>query len=56
MELKTSSRMLSALVELLSSTRFAISLLAVICIALVIGAVVKQYELLNDYVNQFGPF
>jgi cytochrome c biogenesis protein len=43
-------------VELLSSMRFAISLLTVICIASVIGTVVKQHEPVNNYVNQFGPF
>jgi cytochrome c biogenesis protein len=43
-------------VELLSSMRFAISLLTVICIASVIGTVVKQHEPFNNYVNQFGPF
>ncbi len=42
--------------ELLSSMRFAISLLTVICIASVIGTVVKQGEPANNYVNQFGPF
>ncbi|MEJ6008119.1 cytochrome c biogenesis protein ResB [Paucibacter sp. AS339] len=36
--------------------RFAIALLTVICIASVIGTVVKQREPLNNYVNQFGPF
>jgi cytochrome c biogenesis protein len=36
--------------------RFAISLLTVICIASVIGTVVKQNEPYNNYVNQFGPF
>ncbi|MFZ2987251.1 MAG: cytochrome c biogenesis protein ResB [Ideonella sp.] len=36
--------------------RFAITLLCVICIASVIGTVVKQNEPLNNYVNQFGPF
>nr|WP_316644548.1 cytochrome c biogenesis protein ResB [uncultured Roseateles sp.] len=36
--------------------RFSISLLTVICIASVIGTVVKQREPLNNYVNQFGPF
>jgi cytochrome c biogenesis protein len=40
----------------LSSMRFAISLLTVICIASVIGTVVKQHEPINNYVNQFGPF
>lgn len=42
--------------ELLSSMRFAITLLCVICIASVIGTVVKQNEPLNNYINQFGPF
>lgn len=44
------------LYELFSSMRFAIALLTVICIASVIGTVVKQREPLNNYVNQFGPF
>jgi cytochrome c biogenesis protein len=43
-------------VELVSSMRFAIALLTVICIASVIGTVVKQHEPFNNYVNQFGPF
>jgi cytochrome c biogenesis protein len=42
--------------ELLSSMRFAIALLTVICIASIVGTVVKQREPLNNYVNQFGPF
>jgi cytochrome c biogenesis protein len=42
--------------ELLASMRFAISLLTVICIASVIGTVLKQHEPLANYVNQFGPF
>jgi cytochrome c biogenesis protein len=42
--------------ELLASMRFSISLLTVICIASVIGTVVKQNEPANNYVNQFGPF
>ncbi|TWO70527.1 cytochrome c biogenesis protein ResB [Caenimonas sedimenti] len=36
--------------------RFSISLLTVICIASVIGTVLKQHEPVNNYVNQFGPF
>jgi len=44
------------LYELLSSMRFAIALLTVICIASIIGTVVKQREPLTNYVNQFGPF
>lgn len=42
--------------ELLASMRFAIALLAIICIASVVGTVVRQQEPLNNYVNQFGPF
>ncbi len=55
-ELKTSSRPVRAAVELLSSMRFSISLLTVICIASIIGTVLKQQEPINNYVNQFGPF
>ncbi len=36
--------------------RFSISLLTIICIASVIGTVLKQNEPINNYVNQFGPF
>ena len=43
-------------VELLSSMRFAIALLTVICIASAIGTVLKQGEPLVNYVDQFGPF
>lgn len=43
-------------VELLSSMRFAIALLTVICIASVIGTVLKQHEPAVNYTNQFGPF
>ena len=42
--------------ELLASMRFSISLLTVICIASVIGTVLKQNEPAANYVNQFGPF
>jgi len=42
--------------ELLSSMRFAISLLTVLAIASVVGTVVKQNEPFNAYLNQFGPF
>ena len=56
LELKTGSRLMRAAVELLSSMRFSISLLTVICIASVIGTVLKQNEPANNYVNQFGPF
>jgi cytochrome c biogenesis protein len=50
------SRHVRDAVELVSSMRFSISLLTVICIASVIGTVVKQHEPLNNYVNQFGPY
>ena len=56
MKLNWGSRTLRACVELLSSMRFSISLLTVICIASVIGTVLKQQEPLGNYVNQFGPF
>ena len=47
---------LRGVVELVSSMRFAIALLTVICIASVIGTVLKQQEPVTNYVNQFGPF
>ncbi len=56
LEIAAGSRVWRATVELLSSMRFAISLLTVICIASVIGTVLKQHEPLGNYVNQFGPF
>ncbi len=47
---------LRAGVELFSSMRFAIALLTIICIASIIGTVLKQHEPFGNYVNQFGPF
>ena len=44
------------LLDLFSSMRFAITLLSVICIASVIGTVLRQSEPYANYVNQFGPF
>jgi len=41
---------------MLSSMRFAIALLSIICIASVIGTVLRQHEPAVNYVNQFGPF
>ncbi|MDP3222891.1 MAG: cytochrome c biogenesis protein ResB, partial [Rubrivivax sp.] len=55
-DVKLGSRRFREALELVSSMRFSISLLSVICIASVIGTVVKQNEPLNNYVNQFGPF
>ena len=56
MKLSRGSRTLRALVEMLSSMRFSISLLTIICIASVIGTILKQQEPLINYINQFGPF
>ncbi len=56
MKVNWGSRTWRASIELLSSMRFSISLLTVICIASVIGTVLKQQEPLTNYVNQFGPF
>jgi cytochrome c biogenesis protein len=44
------------IVELLSSMRFAITLLAMIAIASVIGTIMQQNKPSGDYINQFGPF
>lgn len=44
------------LYELLSSMRFAISLLTVLAIASIIGTVLKQNEPYSNYVMQFGQF
>lgn len=55
-EVKVGSRRIRDAVELLSSMRFSISLLTLICVAATIGTVVKQNEPANNYVNQFGPF
>ena len=55
-EISGRSRPVRDAVELVSSMRFSISLLTVICIASVIGTVVKQHEPYPNYVNQFGPF
>ena len=44
------------LLDLLSSMRFAITLLSVICISSVIGTVLRQSEPMGNYINQFGPF
>jgi cytochrome c biogenesis protein len=50
------SRFFTDFVELISSMRFAISLLTLIAIASIIGTVLKQNEPMPNYVNQFGPF
>src|SRR3954465_6237520 len=46
----------SAIYELLSSMRFAVSLLTVLPIASVGGTVLKQAEPYPNYVEQFGQF
>ncbi len=48
--------LVSSLIELLGSMRFAISLLVIICIASVIGTVIPQNRPENTYIDQFGPF
>ncbi|MEO7496981.1 MAG: cytochrome c biogenesis protein ResB [Massilia sp.] len=55
-ELKTQRRGLADAVELVSSMRFAISMLVIIAIAAMIGTVMKQGEPMPNYINQFGPF
>ena len=55
-EVRARSRHVRDAVELVSSMRFSISLLTIICVASMIGTVVKQHEPLGNYVNQFGPF
>jgi cytochrome c biogenesis protein len=55
-ELKTRHRALADAVELVSSMRFAITMLVMIAIAAIIGTVVKQGASFNEYVDQFGPF
>jgi len=42
--------------ELLASMRFAVALLGIICIASIIGTVLRQGEPWGNYVNEFGPF
>ena len=55
-DVRVRSRSVRDVVELLSSMRFSISLLTVICIASVIGTIVSQHEPFPNYVNKFGPF
>jgi cytochrome c biogenesis protein len=56
LHLRTGSPRLKAAIELVSSMRFSISLLTVICIASVIGTIIQQQEPLVNYVDKFGPF
>jgi len=43
-------------IEVISSMRFAISLLVILAIASIIGTVLTQEDPYPNYVNQFGPF
>jgi cytochrome c biogenesis protein len=45
-----------SLFELLSSMRFAISLLSILAVASIIGTVLKQAEPYANYIIQLGPF
>ncbi|MDE2119477.1 MAG: cytochrome c biogenesis protein ResB [Betaproteobacteria bacterium] len=56
LQLRRGSRVWRSSVELLSSMRFAISLLVVVAVASIIGTVLQQGEPLNNYIDQFGPF
>ncbi|TDV05622.1 cytochrome c biogenesis protein ResB [Paraburkholderia caballeronis] len=56
LQLNIRQRAVRSAVELLSSMRFAISLLVILAIASVIGTVLTQDDPYPNYVNQFGPF
>jgi len=55
-ELRHGSAWVRESIELLSSMRFAISALSVLCIASAIGTIVPQASPDINYVNQFGAF
>ena len=55
-DLNTHRPWLATAIELISSMRFAISLLSLLAVASVIGTVMKQNEPIPNYINQFGPF
>ena len=55
-ELRHGSAWVREAIELLSSMRFAISALSVLCIASAIGTIVPQASPDINYVNQFGAF
>ncbi len=56
LQFRTRRAWLAEVVELISSMRFAISLLTLISIASVIGTVLQQNQPMPNYINQFGPF
>jgi cytochrome c biogenesis protein len=55
-ELQNRRPALAETIELVSSMRFAITLLTLIAVAAMIGTVLKQNEPMPNYVDQFGPF
>lgn len=56
LQVTTRSRLLDDAIELLSSMRFAISALMIVCIASAIGTIAAQNAPPINYVNQFGAF
>ncbi|WP_420042405.1 cytochrome c biogenesis protein ResB [Bordetella genomosp. 9] len=46
----------AAVLELLGSMRFAVSLLMFICVASIVGTVLVQNQASSAYIDQFGPF
>jgi cytochrome c biogenesis protein len=55
-EVKSGQQPTRRAIELMSSMRFAISLLVILSIASIIGTVLTQDDPYPNYVNQFGPF
>jgi len=53
---KSSATFSKSVYELMSSMRFAISLLTVLAIASIIGTVLKQNEPYLNYIIQFGQY
>ncbi|WP_144137978.1 cytochrome c biogenesis protein ResB [Paraburkholderia sp. BCC1884] len=53
---KSGNRVSRSVIEVMSSMRFAISLLVILSIASIIGTVLTQDDPYPNYVNQFGPF
>jgi cytochrome c biogenesis protein len=56
MQSKSSRSSVRQAIEVISSMRFAISLLVILAIASIIGTVLTQEDPYPNYVNQFGPF
>ena len=54
--MKTPSRALAEAVEIVSSMRFAITMLTLVAVAAIIGTVLVQGQPANNYIDQFGPF